>query len=355
MATRNISRIHVINLTEGLGDEIRKLLTKLKLDIEVKEISLLKSTDPTFDMVILRKLTSAALKEINAEEIEFLISHCPNIIEILSMDNNEIKWAQCTSAGVDRMFNSLASLKMKSDFIMTRTTGTERGQMMAEYVIGHILFRERRLDIVLEQQKQASYDRTSLAQYRMLSELSVGILGIGSLGLEVARVCKAMNMTVWAGIRDERFVSGETLFSHVDHLRPMSKLNEMLQECDYLVCILPSTPETTRLLSGDVLEPCKAKKTVLINTGRGTLIDDDSLINAVRQGWLGGAVLDVFNTEPLPKDSQLWTLPGVTITPHVSCLSKNNALMVAKSYVDNLVRYLKGDQLLNEVDFSKGY
>ncbi|CAG5119691.1 unnamed protein product [Candidula unifasciata] len=355
MAARSISRVHVISTSAGLADEIQSLLTKAGLSIEVKEISLQKYGAPVFEKTVLRKLTSAALEDVRVEEIEYLIAFCPTIAEVLSRPNNQLKWAQSTSAGVDVFFSDYNSLKISPDFIMSRTTGSGRGQMMAEYVLVHILARERNLNLLAEQQKQARFDNQHLAHYRMLSDLSIGILGLGSIGREVARACKAMNMVVWAGVRDKRLASGETVSPDVDYYRPMSRLNELLQECDYLACILPATPETKSLLSGDVLEPCKQKKTVLINTGRGNLIDDDSLINAVNQGWLGGAILDVFNQEPLPSHSPLWTLPGVTITPHVSCLARNNASMIAKSYVNNLVRYLNGEQLLNQVDFTKGY
>ncbi|BFZ10676.1 hypothetical protein BsWGS_13715 [Bradybaena similaris] len=354
MATRNISRVYAFSISEGLADKIQSLLKHSGLSIEVKEIPLQKYGDIVWDRKNLRNLTKAALEDVGVEDIEYLIAHCPILLEVLSRPNNKLKWAQCSSAGVDAFFSDCNNLEISPDFIMTRTSGSEKGQMIAEYVVAHILARERSLNLLAEKQKQAIYDK-NVPNYRMLSDLSIGILGLGNIGLEVARFCKALNMTVWAAVRDERLASGEPLSQHVDYYRPMSRLNELLQECHYLACILPSTPETKFLLSGDVLEPCKQKKTVLINTGRGDLIDDTSLINAINQGWLGGAILDVFNQEPLPSDSPLWTLPGVTITPHISCLSKNAASMVAKSYVDNVVRYLNGQQLLNQVDFSKGY
>ncbi|XP_046547015.1 glyoxylate/hydroxypyruvate reductase B-like [Haliotis rubra] len=133
-------------------------------------------------------------------------------------------------------------------------------------------------------------------------------------------------------------------------------LLELLSSCDFLVNILPSTPETRGLLSGDVLSHCR-KKPLFINVGRGYIIDDESLLSALRGGWLSGAVLDVFAEEPLSRDSPLWGERDVVITPHASnqsdCMDSYKKL--ASMFLANFNRYVNGQALENVVDIDRGY
>lgn len=153
--------------------------------------------------------------------------------------------------------------------------------------------------------------------YRLMSQLSIGILGLGDIGKEIARVCKALGMTVWGVARREK----QTKLSYVDYYRTLDFLPEVLQSCDYFCNVLPSTSSTYHLLSGNTLESGKEKKPVFINVGRGDIIDEASLVNAIQKGWISGAILDVFEKEPLPKDSALWDMPQVTITPHYAAVT----------------------------------
>lgn len=149
---------------------------------------------------------------------------------------------------------------------------------------------------------------------RTLSQLSFGILGLGDIGKCIAKYCKALGMTTWAMGRTAR----QEIPSYIDEYRTTADLTELLKSCDYICNILPSTPDTKNLLSGNVLQVCNARQSCFINIGRGDVIDEASLVNALKTGWISGAILDVFEKEPLPKDSELWDMPGVTITPHCS-------------------------------------
>lgn len=284
-------------------------------------------------------------------EIEILFADPPVIGQVLSQKNVTVKWIQNTFAGVDAIMKEISKLEKSPSCILTRQTDGF-GQLMGEYVIAQIIARERNFTQQYDLQKTSCWDQKSHLVYRGLHELSLGIIGLGTIGKEVARQCKAMNMTVWAAVRDERFQADLTC-SGVDHIRPISRLNEMLRECNYLVNVVPSTPATQGMLSGEVFKVCAEKKTVFINIGRGDIIDDNSLVNAIRCGWLGGAILDVFNIEPLPASHPLWTLPGVTISPHVS--GATQVEQAVKTFVDNLASYESGKSLPNEVDFFKGY
>lgn len=156
--------------------------------------------------------------------------------------------------------------------------------------------------------------------YRNLSDLTIGILGLGDIGQEIAKYCKSMKMTVNA----IRRTPSATKLPYVDESFCVENLSEFLKQCDYLCNVLPSTPSTKGLLSGNVLESCKEKKTVLINVGRGDVIRSEEILQALNNQWIGGAILDVFEEEPLPKDSALWTHPEVIVTPHVAGLSTPN-------------------------------
>lgn len=127
---------------------------------------------------------------------------------------------------------------------------------------------------------------------------------------------------------------------------PREQIKEFLSKVDFLVSILPSTTETRNMLSGDVLSHCK-KDCFFINVGRGDVIDEESLVNSLKSGWISGAVLDVFNEEPLSQSSKLWKMENVTITPHIAALSF--AEDVANVFIENLIRY--GFELLCMNDF----
>ena len=160
--------------------------------------------------------------------------------------------------------------------------------------------------------------------YRELSQLTIGILGFGDIGQHVAKYCKSMNMSVYSIHR----TVPSTRYAYVDECFSVEDLSKCLKQCDYLCNLLPSTPSTVGLLGGDVLEHCKAKKTVLINIGRGDVITNDSILKALNNQWIGGAILDVFEQEPLLKESALWSHPEVTITPHISGLTTSSQVNI---------------------------
>jgi phosphoglycerate dehydrogenase-like enzyme len=156
-------------------------------------------------------------------------------------------------------------------------------------------------------------------------------------------------MTTWGLVRTKPTEN----IPFVDHCRTTSNLEELLRECDYICNVLPSTPETIGLLSGDVLKCCKEKCPVLINLGRADIMDEEALAKAISRRWVSKAVLDVFAVEPLPKDSQLWTMPEVFITPHVSGPTLVHEACV--KFLKYLKLYLEGKPLPYAVDFHHGY
>ena len=154
--------------------------------------------------------------------------------------------------------------------------------------------------------------------YRSLSELTIGLVGFGEIGQEIAKYCKAMKMTVNSVRRD----TNTPKLAFVDNVFSVQNLSECLKQCDYVCNVLPSTAATRGFFSGSVLESCKEKKTVFINIGRGDVVDEGSILKALDNGWIGGAILDVYDVEPLPDSSPLWSHPKVTITPHIAGLTR---------------------------------
>ena len=146
--------------------------------------------------------------------------------------------------------------------------------------------------------------------------MTVGILGAGDIGTCIAKHCKGLGMTVWGMVR--RSLPQTTKLPYLDQHRDGKGLTEILQKCDVICNVLPSTPATQGLLSEDTFQHCEKKKPLFINIGRGNVTTESSLVKALNNGWISGAVLDVFEEEPLPKDSLLWDMPNVTITPHCS-------------------------------------
>ena len=272
----------------------------------------------------------------------------PNIVAHNMELLKKAKWVQSTFAGVDSIVLQCGS---PPQFVLTRQAGTNFGQQMGEYVLAQILTREKNLYSIHSEIAQRKWEWHMSGVPRTLPSLSVGILGVGVIGKRIAEMCKSMQMKVW-GLTRTTPGGGQDL-GCLDHSCQLPQLPRLLESCDYVCNVLPSTPQTKGLLNGDILKHCAKRKSVFINIGRGDIISEENLIRAIGEGWLGGAILDVFETEPLPHSSPLWGSPGVCITPHMSGLC--SASEGASTFLDNLGRYLTGQPLEYVVDFSRGY
>ncbi|XP_053390278.1 glyoxylate/hydroxypyruvate reductase A-like, partial [Mercenaria mercenaria] len=251
--------------------------------------------------------------------------------------------------GVETLIKEIGKEKPPS-FTITRMGGAF-SRFMAEYVLGYVLTKERSIIEVAKDQETRMWNKKKYSHYRSLTDLTIGILGVGEIGQEVARLCNASGMKVIGVTRSQP--SEEKRCPAVSQYRTTSELAEVLHDSDYVCNILPSTPETRGLLSGDMFSHCRPKKSVFINMGRGDVIDEQSLVKAIREGWICGAVLDVFQTEPLPEESPLWNLPGVIITPHIAGVCLTN--QVAENFVENYKLYCENKPLKFQVDFQRGY
>lgn len=286
------------------------------------------------------------------QSLEILLSH-GNAIDkfqlVYSLPN--LKWMHSFAAGVELITNAVQPDRPFPAYTLTRNASYFDLQM-AEYVIGIILSRERFIPEMLEDSQNGRQREPNYRRIRDLSDISLGICGFGSIGKEVARVAKAFRIKVWALIRS--FPAESSRCQTVDEYRSVDKLGELLSACDYVVSVLPGFKSTNGFFDGNVLRNCKEKKSVFINIGRGNVVSESSIIRALSERWIGHAVLDVFQQEPLPVESPLWTHPDVTITPHTSGSHVDEEKFL-KTAVDNYYRYLNGVSLLHSVDWRKGY
>src|SRR5437763_4000684 len=224
-------------------------------------------------------------------------------------DAKKLKWIHSTAAGVAQlMYPELRD----SGILVTNPSGVF-SVPMAEHTMGLLLALARNFPDSVRQQDRANWSQQELwDKPQHLAEVNGQVLlivGYGSIGRELAKRAKAFDMHVWGVTR-----SGQGDGAHVERILPSTKLHEALPEADYVVVSAPETAETKHLIGA--AEIAKMRRGArLINVGRGSLLDEEALIRALESGTLGGAAIDVAQTEPLPGDSPLWKAPNLFITP----------------------------------------
>ncbi|RLN50070.1 hypothetical protein BBJ29_000920 [Phytophthora kernoviae] len=260
----------------------------------------------------------------------------------------KVKWVQGTYAGVDS-YHQFPEAPADPGFTVTRAGGI-MPTALAQFVFGWVIALERKFFDAQVYQEKRVFGRWDL-KYRSFRQVTIGILGLGEIGQEVGRTLKASGFQVIGFKRKVNDENRKALASSAD--RVSSDMHEVLEQSDYVVNVLPSTDATRYLLTENTLEVCSKKKPVFINVGRGDVVAVDTIVNALDKGLLSKAVLDVFEQEPLPKESPLWSHPKVIVTPHIS--GSVFPEDVADVFVKNLCRRLEGQQLIYQMDWSNGY
>lgn len=243
------------------------------------------------------------LSKLNAAEI--LLADCDLLIPYINKLTS-VKWIQATWAGLDKLIPHIQNTP--KNYVLTRFSGEFFGLAMSEYVIAQIINFERDQRQQYENQKLALWKQEGkIKNHRYIRELTIGILGLGTIGKIIAEKLKLFGATIW-GMTNS---TPKERLSYLDEHRTVDGLQDILENCDYIINILPSTQNTEGLLNGTVLQHCKAKNSIFINIGRGSVIKEADLINALEQKWISAAILDVFEKEPLPKESKLWNFSQV--------------------------------------------
>jgi phosphoglycerate dehydrogenase-like enzyme len=262
----------------------------------------------------------------------------PNLIREALPKLPGLKWVQATWAGVEPLLDPA----LRRDYILTNARGVFGG-LMSEFVFGYLLLHERKILQRLEAQKHQRWDASLTGTLR---GKTLGLLGVGSIGAELARTAKFFGMTVRGYTRES-----ETS-QLVDRYYHGTELLEFARGLDYLVSVLPNTAQTYHLINSDLFSVLPASA-LFINVGRGSAVEASALIHALETGALAGAVLDVFEQEPLPAGHPLWSAPNLFITGHTSAPSI--PADIAQVFIENYRLYSAGQPLKYQVDFERGY
>jgi phosphoglycerate dehydrogenase-like enzyme len=255
----------------------------------------------------------------------------------------KLRWNQTPMAGLERyMFPEL----VQSDIIMTNVAGIYNEEI-ATHVFAFITAFSRGLHRLIRYQDQEIWERHENIETVPLLDKTLGVIGLGGIGTEVARRGAAFGMTVVATRGNPE--KGKPSF--VAKLWGPAGLHCLLRESDFVVICAPHTPETERMIRSEELRVMR-KTAFLINIGRGAVVDLDDLTEALRNGDVAGAGLDVFEKEPLPKGHLLWKMKNVIITPHSAATGLGPLYQERRVdiFLDNLERFTEGKSLVNVVD-----
>jgi glyoxylate/hydroxypyruvate reductase A len=259
----------------------------------------------------------------------------------MSARTPRLRWVQSLTGGMEHW---LASPDVPADVVLTCARGSHRVQM-PENILAAMFFVTKQLaGIALDQRERRWTRRIN----DTLAGKTLGILGLGAIGAEVARKAAALEMRVIGTRREPRAVP------MVDRVWGPAGTPDVLERSDFVLLLLPSTEDTRGLM--DTRRLALMKPTAyLLNFGRGDLIVDADVVEAVRSRRIAGAVLDVFRNEPLPADSPFWTTDGIVVFPHVGGLHPTRDALVAELWVDNLRRFAADQPLREVVDRARGY
>lgn len=261
--------------------------------------------------------------DVAARLAEALLS-CPNL-----------EWAHLGHVGVEHpLFATLLDRGVR----LTNTRGAN-SHLIAQTAILHLLAHSRQLDAWKDAQRRGAWEPHDVED---LTGTVLGVLGLGTIGSQVANLGRALGMRVVGIRRRPRGDEGHEVWT-------LDRVDELVAIADHLVLALPVDGATRRILDVDRIGRLKPTAYV-VNVARGALIDEAALVDALRRGRLAGAALDVFEVEPLPGDSPLWSMPNVTITPHAAGRSPIKRRRAMELFDENLGRFERGEPLLNLVE-----
>lgn len=260
--------------------------------------------------------------------------------------NPSLRWVQTMAAGGGGQVGAAGLSQEQLGRIAFTTSAGVHGGPLAEFAVFGVLAGAKTLPRLLDQQRSHTWSgRWEMSQ---VSAQTVLVLGLGGIGSEVARLLSALGATVIGTSRRPTTVLGVSKVIHPDEITAVAAT------VDAVVTTLPGTAATTGLLGSQFFANLKRGATV-VNVGRGTVIDEPVLIEALRQGVVGFATLDVFASEPLDPASALWDLPNVLVSPHTAALNEAEEQRIAELFAANATRFLDGGELINRVDTVEFY
>jgi phosphoglycerate dehydrogenase-like enzyme len=276
-------------------------------------------------------------------EVEIAAGHTPPAL-LARMPN--LRWYQQWGAGADWLMHhpEIAT----RDFIITNASGVHAIQI-SEHILALLLAFARRLPQACRAQLRGEWQRQEWEQIFELAGKTMVLIGVGAIGARTARLAAALDVRV-IGVRRDPAVPAPG----IEWMIGPDRLADVLPEADFVVLTVPLTHETRHIIGERELRLMKPAAHI-VNIGRGGTIDEAALIRALREGWIAGAGLDVFEKEPLPADSPLWGMENVIITAHYAGATPNYHERAFAIFLDNLRRYKTGEPLRNVVDKDLGY
>lgn len=291
------------------------------------------------EYIQLLKSTGLPELEITAEfsECDIVLGE-PRIIREHLLQLPNVKWIQSMYAGVEALMDSA----LRRDYVLTNARGVF-GELMSEYVFGYLLAHEKKIFERYRAQQSKKWDRFESG---FLRGKTLGLLGVGSIGEHLASTARHFGMFVKGFTREsettiqvDKYFHGNDLLKFADGL-------------DYLVCVLPRTEATNKIVNASLLDALPSHA-LFINVGRGNAVDESALVDALNQGRIAGAVLDVTEQEPLPQDHPFWTAKNLLLTFHTSAISYPED--ITNLFIENYRLYIEGRPLKYQVDFERGY
>ncbi|MGE7092355.1 D-2-hydroxyacid dehydrogenase [Lysinibacillus sp. NPDC048646] len=277
------------------------------------------------------------------QKADVLVTYGEDLNEENIQYATKLKWIFVASAGVEKM---PAQAIVDRGILVSNVRGIHKTPM-AESMLAHILAIKRALPWMYEQQKKSEWSKKG--KQTELRDSTALILGPGAIGSEVGRLLQAFGVATVGCNR-----SGKEA-PYMDVMVSFDKLLEALPQADIVISVLPKTTETTHLLNEEHFKAMK-NNAIFMNFGRGNLVDENVLIQAIKADEIGYAVLDVFEQEPLVTNSPLWTLPNVIVSPHISSHSSRYVERSLNIFKSSLIKWLDGDtDLENVMDLSRGY
>jgi glyoxylate/hydroxypyruvate reductase len=262
-----------------------------------------------------------------------------NLPPLLYAKAGRLAWLQAMGAGVDWALQA----GLPPGVVVTRAPGVF-GPWMSEYVLGWCAWVTQHMERYRAAQRERRWNDGLLPD--RLRGRTLALVGVGDIGREIARVARAVGMRVIGVSRSGRRVPG------VERVHRVGALHRVLAQADFVVVVVPLTPSTRGLIDAAALATMRSSAW-LINIGRGAVVDEAALQQALGTGRIAGAVLDVFGSEPLPPDHPLWAFDNVVVTPHIA--GPSTVEEIAPVFNDNLARWLARRPLRHVVDRRRGY
>jgi phosphoglycerate dehydrogenase-like enzyme len=325
--TRKLDKVKVLVTTDVLKEEHLERISKVSEKVEVQ-----------------RRLDRKEILD-SAKDTNVLVGWLFDK-EIFN-SAKELVWVHAASAGVDRF---LFPEFVKSPVILTNSSGIHRAPM-SEVAVAFMLCFAKNIPAFMKLKAEKKWVKkpNPLRDIDELTGKTLGVLGLGNVGMELSFRGKCFGMEVIAV--DRRVVRRP---SYIDEVMGLWGLDTLLAKSDYLVITVPLTSSSKHMIGERELRLMKSNA-YIINISRGPVVEEKALVKALREGWIAGAGLDVFEKEPLPMVSELWDLENVIITPHISGGTPHYGERLTEIFCKNLSRFLEGKTLINLVDKKEGY